>query len=187
METAVQPSRRLFSVAEYHRLGEVGILTENDRAELIEGEIIEMTPIGSQHAACVDRLNRFLQRLDLPAIVRVQNPICLNDRSEPEPDLCLVRPRDDYYAAGHPGPADVLLVVEVSDASIGYDRNTKLPLYAAVNIREAWLVDLSRGRVEVHTEPRDGFFVRFALYGRGETIYTDAVSGLAVPVSGILG
>src|SRR5690242_6543934 len=101
MGTALQPSRRLFSVAEYHRLGEVGVLTEDERAELIGGEIIERTPIGSLHASCVDRLTAlFVPLVGRRAIVRVQNPVLLDGHSEPEPDLSLLRPRDDYYAQG---------------------------------------------------------------------------------------
>jgi Uma2 family endonuclease len=188
MEASLQPSRRLFSVAEYHRLGEAGVLTEDDRAELIEGEIIEMTPIGSLHAACVDRLTAlFVPLVGRRAIVRVQNPVFLDDRSEPEPDLSLLRPRDDFYAAGHPGPGDVLLVVEVSDTSLEYDRKTKLPLYAAAGIAEAWIVDLAAGRLEVYSQPRGGLYTRSALYGREDTIASTAMSGLTVPVSDILG
>src|SRR5262245_37141744 len=116
---AVQVSRRLFTVDEYYQMAQAGILHEDDRVELIEGEIIETAAIGSRHAACVDRLNQlFSGRVAGRAIVRVQNPIRLSQRSEPQPDLALLRPRADFYATGHPGPQDVLLVVEVADTSV---------------------------------------------------------------------
>src|ERR671938_544657 len=140
---SVQVAKRCFSVDEYYRMGEAGILTEDDRVELIEGEIIEMSPIGSRHAACVNRLNTLLGRhLRQTAIVSVQNPIRLDAYSEPEPDVALLRPRADYYESGHPTPADALLIVEVADTSADYDRIIKLPLYAKAGIPEAWLVDL---------------------------------------------
>lgn len=188
MDVTFQPTRRLFSVAEYHRLGEAGVLTEDDRVELIEGEILAMTPIGSRHAACVDRLTALLVRAVSPgAIVRVQNPIRLGDRSEPEPDLCVLRPRDDYYAEAHPGPADVLLIVEVSDPSAGYDRATKLPLYAGAGVPESWIVDLLEERVEVHAAPSRGACTRVALHRRGDVIESSSVPGLSVDVEGFLG
>jgi Uma2 family endonuclease len=187
MGTAAQPIRRLFTVPEYHRLGEAGILTEHDRAELIEGEIIQMTPIGSEHAACVDRLNRLLQRPDSPLIVRVQNPIWLSDHSEPQPDICLLRSREDYYAAGHPGPRDVLLVVEVADTSLEYDRTTKLSLYATAGIPEVWVVDVNSARVEVFTDPKHGLYARSARYVREETIVSGVLPGTQLPVAAILG
>jgi Uma2 family endonuclease len=125
----VRVEKRRFSVHEYHRMAEVGILSEDDRVELIEGEILEMSPIGSRHAACVDRLNRLLNGFaDLSAIVRVQSPILLDVNSEPEPDISLLRPSDDFYAGGHPTPGDVLLLIEVADTSVERDLEVKLPL-----------------------------------------------------------
>jgi len=128
----VQTHKRLFNVDEYHRMAATGVLSESDRVELIGGEILEMSPIGRRHAACVDRLTRLLViRLGETAIVRVQNPIALGQHSEPQPDVSLLRPRDDFYASGHPSPEDVLLVIEVCETSIDYDRDIKLPEYAA--------------------------------------------------------
>jgi Uma2 family endonuclease len=136
---ALQVSRRLFTVHEYDQMVQAGILHEDDRVELIEGEIIEMAAIGSRHAACVNRLVQlFVMHVAGQAIVHAQNPIRLSERTEPEPDLSLLKPRPDFYAAGHPGPQDVLLVIEVADSSIGFDREIKIPLYARAGIPEVW-------------------------------------------------
>ncbi len=165
---AVAGEQRTFSVADYHRMADVGILTEDDRVELIEGRIIVMSPIGSRHAACVKRLNAFLsQHVAENALVSVQDPIQLNDYSEPEPDVALLRLRDDFYASGHPTAEDILLVVEVADTSEGYDREEKIPLYARSGIREVWLVSLLKNRVEVYTEPTGDLYrqVRYAMRG----------------------
>lgn len=151
---AVRIPRRRFTIDEYHRMGEAGVLAEDDRVELLDGEIVQMSPIGSPHAGCVDRLNAlFARRLRGRAIVRVQNPIVLDRYSEPQPDLTLLAPRPDFYSAAHPRPRDVLLAVEVMHASRGYDRTLKLPLYARAELREVWLVDLAGRAVEVYTRP----------------------------------
>src|SRR5436190_15615228 len=136
---AVTVKRRRFTLDEYHRMGKTGILSEDDRVELIEGEIIEMSPIGSRHAACVDRFNELIARLRLNIIVRVQSSIQLDDYSQPQPDLALLRRRDDFYSSSLPRPADVLLVIEVADTTLEYDRFVKLPLSAHAGIPEAWL------------------------------------------------
>ena len=124
-------------------MGQAGILGEDDRLELLEGEIVEMAPIGSRHQSVVDRLTRlFSNRVGDAAVVRVQGPVRLGDDSEPQPDLLLLRRRADFYATAHPGPEDVLLLVEVPDTSTEYDREVKLPLYARHGIAEVWLVGL---------------------------------------------
>jgi Uma2 family endonuclease len=125
------PAARRFSVHEYHQMAAAGILNEDDPVELIEGEIVEMPPMGSPHAACISRLTQILvtQAGNL-ADVRVQLPVRLDERSEPEPDLALVKPRADSYASAHPGPDDVLSVIEVADTTLHYDRSVKGPLYA---------------------------------------------------------
>ncbi|HYY41710.1 MAG TPA: Uma2 family endonuclease, partial [Pyrinomonadaceae bacterium] len=123
---SVQIAKRYFNVSEYYRMAEAGILTEADRVELINGEIIKMSPIGSLHAACVKGLNQLLHRqMGDAALIGVQDPIRLNDFSEPEPDITLLRPRPDRYAQAHPTSPDVLLVVEVADTTVLYDRNVK--------------------------------------------------------------
>lgn len=127
---AVQVQRRLFTVSEYYRMAEAGILGEDDRVELLEGEIVQMAPIGSNHRGTVDFLaNSLVSRLGARAIVRTQNPIRLDDFSEPQPDVALLHPRADFYRRSHPTPADVLLLVEVADSSVAFDRQVKLPLY----------------------------------------------------------
>ena len=181
------PTRR-FNVHEYHRMAVAGILTEDDRVELIEGEIVEMPPIGSRHAACVDRLTRlFSSQVGDAALVRVQNPVRLNDVSEPEPDLALLEPRNDFYAAAHPGPGEVLLVVQVADTSVGYDRAVKIPLNARAGIRELWLVDLERERIEVLRQPAGGSYRSVRTHRRGGRLTVEALPGLEFPVDAILG
>lgn len=144
----------LFTVAEYYQMAEAGILAPEDRVELIEGEIIAMSPIGSRHAGCVNRLTQlFSEKVSGLAIVSVQNPIRLSDSTEPEPDLALLRPRADFYAQAHPQPADVLLVVEVADHSLAYDRAIKVPLYARAGIPETWVIDLDTETVFVYQQP----------------------------------
>jgi Uma2 family endonuclease len=137
------PHKHRLTRDEYYRMAETGILAPDARVELVEGEIIDMAPIGSPHAARVSRLAKiFTLALAERAIVNVQNPLVLNEYSEPEPDITVLRYREDFYAGGHPRPEDVLLVIEVADTSLQYDRDVKLPLYAAHGIPEYWLVDL---------------------------------------------
>jgi Uma2 family endonuclease len=142
---AVEVLRRTFTVEDYHRMAQAGILTEDDRVELLEGEIVEMTPIGPRHAACVNRLSQlFSDRLQGRALVSVQNPIHLSELSEPQPDLALLRPRPDFYAEAHPRPSDSLVVLEIAETSAEVDREKKVPLYGQAGISETWLVDLVR-------------------------------------------
>jgi Uma2 family endonuclease len=185
---AIELSRRLFTVHEYYQMAQAGILTEDDRVELIEGEIVQMAAIGSCHAACVDRLNQlFSARVAGRAIVRVQNPVRLSDYSEPQPDLALLRPRADFYAAAHPGPLDVLLLVEVADTSAGIDRAAKMPLYARAGIPEAWLVDLPANRVEAHCQPTPQGYQEVRSLGRGIRLAIEAFPDLTLSVDDILG
>ncbi len=145
---------RGISVKEYHRMGEIGILSPDEPVELIDGVIRKMNPIGTKHAAVVNKLTNLLPRfVGTQAWISVQNPIVLNDDTEPEPDVALVKLRDDAYATAHPQPEDVLLVVEVSDTSLEYDLTEKLPRYAASGIPEVWLVDLVNNILEVYREP----------------------------------
>jgi len=140
--------RRLFTAEEYFRMGEAGILQEDDRVELIEGEIVEMSPIGSRHAACVNRLVKlFVREVGDSGIVGAQNPVLLPDYSGPQPDVAVLRLREDFYAEAHPTPGDVLLLIEVSDTTLRYDREVKLPLYALAGILEVWIVDLQNGEI----------------------------------------
>ena len=152
---AVTLRRRRFTLDQYHRMGEVGIFRPGDRVELIEGEVIEMAPIGSLHAATVTRIHEFFVRqLGERATVRAQNPLLMpHHQSEPEPDVMLLTRRADFYARAHPEPPDVRLLIEVADSSLRYDRLTKIPLYARAGIAEAWVVDVDHRRVEVHRGP----------------------------------
>jgi len=148
------PSRHLISVDAFHRMGETGILRPAERVELIDGEIIDMSPIGAMHAAIVDLLARhFGRRAGESIFIRCQNPLRLDDVSEPEPDIAILRPRADFYTTGHPGPADVLLVVEVADTSLAYDLGVKVPLYARHGIPEVWVIDATTRRTRVFREP----------------------------------
>lgn len=133
---------------------EAGILDEDERVELIAGEILRMTPIGSQHAACVKRFNRQLSRgLGDRALISVQDPIAIGESTEPEPDVAVLRPRADDYADSHPEAKDILWVIEVADTSLEYDRRVKIPLYAQAGIPEAWLVRLLDRCVEIYRDP----------------------------------
>jgi Uma2 family endonuclease len=183
-----QAARRYFTVDEYHRMGEAGILREDDRVELIEGEILKMSPVGSRHAACVKRLNEQLSKLlTSRALIGIQDPILLNDSSEPQPDLTVLRRRDDFYATAHPNAADVLLLVEVADTSITYDREGKLPIYARSAIPEVWIVNLSAEVVETYAQPVRGSYKDSRTFRRGESITPLKFSDIAIPVAGILG
>ena len=150
------PVRRLWSVADFHRMGETGFLDPEARLELIEGELFEMAPIGSFHAGTADILTGLLvYAVGKQAIVRVQSPVVLDDHSEPQPDLVLLRPRADYYLNEHPRAQDVLLLIEVSDSTAQFDRKTKVPLYARHGIPEVWLVMGPRRRhVEIYRDPQ---------------------------------
>jgi len=146
------PVRR-FTVAEYHRMGQVGLLGEDERVELIDGWIVTMRPIGSRHAACVSLLNRVLRPVEETAIVRVEAPIILNDATEPQPDIAVVKFKANLYADAHPCPEDVLLLIEVAETSLEEDREIKLPRYAASAIPEVWIVNLIANTIEVYRAP----------------------------------
>jgi Uma2 family endonuclease len=178
---------RRFTVEEYHRMAEAGILTEDDRVELVRGEVVEMEPIGSRHAACVSRLNALFSPLHGQCVVAVQNPVRLDEQSEPEPDVALLRPDPDFYARRHPGPEDVLLAVEVAETSAEYDREVKLPLYAAAGVPEAWLVDLAADRILRARDPSADGYRRERTLRRSDTIMADAFPGMEIPVGEILG
>lgn len=161
-----------------------GVLSENDRVELIEGEIVEMNPIGSRHAACVGRLTKILERqAGDHAIVWVQNPVQINDHSEPLPDVALLKPRDDFYAQANPQPADVLLIIEVADSSVEYDRVVKMPLYAQAGIPEMWLVNLPKDTIEIYTQPLGETYREIRLVKRGESLTAKTISSFALTMT----
>jgi Uma2 family endonuclease len=169
-------------------MAEAGILTEDDRVELIEGEIVEMSPIGSRHAACVNRLNMLLGgQAGQDLIISVQNPIVVDDYSEPEPDVAVLRMRDDYYSQELPKASDVLLVIEVADTSVEIDRGVKIPLYARAGVPLAVLVDLQRELLEVHAEPVSGKYQSVRTYRRGDSVELEASKRLSLSVDAVLG
>ena len=185
---AVGIARRPFSVTEYHRMADAGIFGEDDRVELIAGEVVNMSPFGTRHAACVDRLNMALNRhVGDTAIVRVQSPIQLDDCSEPQPDLALLRSRDDFSMYDHPTPADVLLLIEVADSSTLYDPNTKLPLYAQAEIPEVWLVSVPEERIERYTQPVNGIYQTIHIVQRGQYVVSTALPNLTIAADTIFG
>jgi Uma2 family endonuclease len=185
---AVEVLRRRFSIEEYHRMGRAGILSEDDRVELIEGEIVVMTPIGSAHAGKLNRLGRlFTVRLGQRAIVAIQNPIALLADSEPQPDLAILRPRVDFYERSHPRPEDVLLLVEIAETSLDYDRTVKVPLYARAGLPEVWIVDLAAESIEVYQEPSEGSYRGVQFFIRGQSLAPQALPDLLVPADEIFG
>ncbi|HUK89057.1 MAG TPA: Uma2 family endonuclease [Blastocatellia bacterium] len=187
-DMSVQLEHWLFGVDEYHRMLETGILTEDDRVELIEGEIVKMSPIGSRHVASVNRINALLnQKAGGTAIVSVQNPVRLDNYSEPQPDVALLKRRDDFYAGSLPTPKDVLLLVEVAETSREMDRRVKLPLYARANVLEVWLVNLQDDRIETHSEPANGAYQKVRIANRSESISCETIPGLVFSVDEILG
>jgi Uma2 family endonuclease len=187
-DMSAEPARRHFNVSEYYRMGEAGIFSEDDRVELINGEIVEMSPIGIRHASCIARLSKLLERqVGNHAIVWVQNPVRLNEMSEPQPDIALLRQRDDFYASRHPLPEDVLLIIEVAESSAGYDGKTKVPLYAAAKIPELWLVDLVQGVIEIYSQPAGATYQSKSNVARNDTAASNAISGLQLAATDILG
>lgn len=185
---AVQVLRRTFTVEEYHQMAQTGILCEDDWVELLEGEIVEMTPIGPRHAARVNRLSQlFFGQVEGRAIVSVQNPIRLSEYSEPQPDLALLRPHPDFYAQAHPAPEDVLLVVEVAETSADVDREKKVPLYGQAGIGEAWLVDLAGECVEVYLKSSPYGYREVRRFWRGDHFSPQAFPHLDLAVDDVLG
>lgn len=185
---AVVLKRRRFTIDEYHRMAEAGILTEDDRVELLEGEIVEMTPIGSLHAGQVNRLNSlFIGRLGSRVVVSVQNPVQLSQDSEPQPDLALLRPRSDFYRRAHPGARDVFVAIEVMDTSVETDRRVKVPLYAKAGIPETWLVDVNADRLEVYRTPAAEGYRDVRVLRRGESLTIEAFPDLTLTVDDLFG
>ena len=183
----VQLPLRRFTVDEYYAMGEAGILTEDDRVELIDGVIVEMAPVGSRHVGVVNGFNRaFTEAVGRRAVVQVQSPIRLDDGTEPQPDLALLLERADLYASGHAGPQDVLLLIEVSDSSVDYDRNEKLPRYARAGIPEVWLTLLPEDVVESHTEPTENGYRVTRRFRAGDVLRPGCFDDVEIPVDAIL-
>ncbi|HEX9989227.1 MAG TPA: Uma2 family endonuclease [Chloroflexia bacterium] len=185
---ATQQAPHLFTVDEYYRMGEAGILSEDARVELIEGEIIDMAPIGMRHALCVNRLNQLLVLLlQGRAMVHVQNPLHLGDYSEPQPDITLLKQRDYSHDLHNPGANDVLLAIEVSDTTLTFDRKVKVPLYARAGIPEVWLVNLQEDSIEVYSQPGGGTYQEHQQLGRGQSVPVPGFSDLTASINDIFG
>jgi Uma2 family endonuclease len=174
------PRRRL-TVSEYHHLGQVGILGENDRVELLEGQLVEMSPIGPRHALAVDALHESLvMAVAGKAAVRGQNPVTLDDGSEPQPDIAVVRRPWRGYPGAHPGPDDILLLIEVADSSFNVDSGAKLEMYAKAGIREFWIVDLKIDVVHVHRKPSGLTYKSVTTVKPSEMLELEGLPGISI-------
>lgn len=179
--TFIRPHR--FTVADYHRMAEAGILGEDSRVELIRGQIVDMAPIGAPHLGVVNRLTRLLPGvLSGRGILSVQNPVRLDDGSEPEPDVVVLMPRADDYETATPRPSDVLLLIEVADTSPDDDREIKAPLCAENGIAECWIVNLVDRIVEVYRQPRNGRYADVRRAAPGQVLDIALLPGVALPV-----
>lgn len=183
----VDRTKRLFDVDEYHRMAQAGILSEDDRVELIDGEILAMTPIGPRHNAAVDRANRaVVTTVGDAAIVRVQGSVRLGRFNEPQPDIVLLAPQPDFYASHLPGPSDILLIIEIAESSLDYDREVKARIYAQAAVREYWLVDLATRSVSCYSEPREGAYGVRREGRPGESIAPAALSQCPIRVDALM-
>ena len=185
--TAEAPQPWRFTVDQYHAMSKAGILKKGDRVELIEGVIVAMAPIGNRHLATVDRISKsFHLAVADRAIVRTQGSITLNERTMPEPDIVLLKPRDDFYESEAAGPEDVMLLIEVSDSSLEYDRGEKLALYARFGIPEVWITVLPERIMEAHSEPVDGRYTLKRILSPGDSISPGCFPDIALPVSEVM-
>ena len=185
---SAQLDRYKFDVDAYYRLAEIGILKPDERVELIEGQIIQKAHITPPHAACTARLNMFLhERMSQSAIVSIHNPVRLNEYSEPEPDVALLRRRADFYAEAHPKPADTLMIIEVADATVDFDRKVKVPLYARSAIPEVWLIDLQQETIELYAQPMGGAYQIQRQARRGAQLTAETIPQLSLDVDAVLG
>lgn len=185
----VRLARWRFNVHDYYRMADAGILAEDDRVELIQGEIVHMAALGARHAGSVNKLDDFLRR-GIPsgaAIISVRNPLRIGGYLEPQPDLLVLRFREDYYSRRHPEPTDVLLLIEVSDTSLAYDRGVKLPLYARAGIPEVWIASLVEDVIEQYTEPGADGYRSVARFARGDAIASLTLPSIALAVDDVLG
>lgn len=184
---AVFPQKHLTDLAEWRRMGEAGIFPPESRLELIEGEILHMAPIGVNHAGHTRRLNSLFTFLTAgKAIVSIQSPVQLGDLSEPEPDFALLRPVSDFYSTRHPKAEDVLLLIEVSDTTLGFDRNQKKYLYASYDIPEYWIVNLVDNCLEVFRQPQDGDYLQTLVLTAGDAIELIGLNGIQIQAGAIL-
>ena len=187
VQSQPQPRRLRFTVDEYYKMIELGMLKDYEKAEIIEGELIQKMPIGKKHSAVVEKLNEVLRdRLGKSVSLRNQQPVRFGDYNEPEPDLAVLKRREDFYSETKPTPKDVLLLIEVSDATLKYDRDTKLTLYAEAEISEVWIVNLPNDIVEIHENPSVGIYQLTKIFKRGEQIESGVLPDLKLEVNEIL-
>lgn len=183
-----QLARRQFSVEAYHRMARAGVFGPDERVELIEGEIVDMSPIGREHAACVTWLDRRFQRvLGDRAVIIVQNPLELPPRSETQPDVALLKWRKDLYRSALPTGGNTLLAIEVADTTYEKDHDVKMPLYARQGIVESWIVDIPGESIEVFVKPGPRGYRRVTRFGRGKVVRPSAFPDVGVAVSEVLG
>jgi len=184
-DVAVLPSRHRLDVDDFYRMAEAGILGENQRVELIGGDLIDMAPTGQGHAGTVSRLTRDLVLAgDGRAIVWSQSSIRLDRYNVPQPDLAILRYREDFYATGEPpGPADVLLLIEVANSSLAFDRTVKLPLYARSGIAEVWIVDVQRGILEAHRNPAGDGYTDTSTHRPGDKLTLLLAPDIVIPLN----
>jgi Uma2 family endonuclease len=180
--------KKLFTVDEYHRMSDAGILPEEKRFELIRGEIIEMPNPKPPHSGRVNRLNHlFSSRLRDSIVLSVQNPSSIDEMSEPVPDLSVLKPRSDFYSERHPLPEDVLLVVEISHTTLRFDTKIKAPLYAEAGIREYWVLNIPSNVLEVYSVPVRGKYTRHEIFKHGQSISPQAFPEVTFSIEEILG
>ena len=184
---ATEISKRLFTVHDYHRMVDAGILSEDDRVELIHGEVLAMSPIGPRHSAAVLRATQALVRIvGDRAIVGVQGSVRLDEYDEPQPDLYLLRPKDDFYASGHAGTRDIFLIIEGADSSLEYDRTIKLNLYAETGVPEYWIADLQNDCIVMYSDPHQDIYRKIRQFRRGDMAAPQLLPECRIPIDALL-
>lgn len=182
-----QPRRLRFSVDEYYKMIELGMLKDYEKAEIIDGELIQKMTIGDKHAAVVNKLTRlFIKNVSDDVLVSIQNPLRLSDFNEPEPDLVLAD-LTKYDGSRHPRPEEVILLIEVSDSTLKYDRDSKVPLYAEAGIPEVWIINLPNNIIEIHQKPSNGLYQLVKIFKPDEVVKSEKLPNLSFPVKDILG
>ena len=187
VEVMLTQTAHRFSVQDFYRMAETGVLRPDARVELLDGQIIDLSPIGPLHGSVVKRLIRHFQSsAGRRWTLSVQDPLHLDDHSEPQPDLMLLLPVSDDYASGHPRPDDVYLLVEVADGTVDFDREEKLPLYARAGVPEVWIVNLAEEQVEVYREPSFGRYSAITIISKEEAVAPAAFPDMQIQVGALL-
>lgn len=177
-----------FSVTDWQRMGEMNLFAPESRVELIEGQIFDMPPIGTEHSGCIDWLNQnWFMQLQGKALIRVQNPLRLGDFSEPQPDIMLLKPRADFYRKAHPQAEDVLLLIEVADSSVDYDKTIKIPLYARYGICETWIINIPEQLIHIYQQPENNSYKIKIDKQQNENLTAQAFPEIQFTVKQILG